>query len=142
MASRLTRRPTTEVLSAALLVVSWSRHVHAQPSPSGVAFDTPLPPDDARLTEPPPKAYGLQPEPIIDTSIHRSWNEGQTRSFLATTLDVDDSLTLRVGPVIRIVRAFDARRNDEPDLLRERIEGEEFLGCRVRSSASAPPKAG
>jgi hypothetical protein len=78
------------VLAALLGATTWSGVAHAQPSPSGTPSDTPLPPDEDQQppTEPPPEAYGLKPDPLIDTSIRRSWNEGRARPFLATTLDV------------------------------------------------------
>lgn len=46
------------------------------------SYDTPLPP------EPPPEAYGITSDELIDLRMRRSWNEGETRTFLATTLDV------------------------------------------------------
>lgn len=67
--------------------IAASRAAIAQPGPSGSPSDIPLPPDES-LIEPPPEAYGLKPDPLIDTSILRSWNEGRTRTFVATTLDV------------------------------------------------------
>jgi hypothetical protein len=48
----------------------------------GPAFDAPLPP------EPPPEAYGMTPDALIDLQMRRSWNEGEARTFLASTLDV------------------------------------------------------
>ena len=80
---------TTAVAAGAVVTITWPSIAHAQPSPSGVPMDTPLPPDEEPPTEPPPEAYGLTPDPLIGgSSIRRSWSEGRTRPFLATTLDV------------------------------------------------------
>lgn len=81
-------RLVTALTAAALVISAATRVARAQPSPSGTPSDTPLPPDDEPPTEPPPEAYGMKPDPLMDSSIRRSWNEGRTRSFLATTLDV------------------------------------------------------
>lgn len=88
--SLLLRLGATTLAAAALTAtMAWPSIAHAQPTPSGNPMDTPLPPEDDPPTEPPPEAYGLQPDPLIGgSSIRRSWSEGRTRPFLATTLDV------------------------------------------------------
>jgi hypothetical protein len=58
-----------------------SRGVHAQVGPGPIS-ELPLP------AEPPPEAYATTPDELIDFSMRRSWNEGHTRAFAATTLDV------------------------------------------------------
>jgi hypothetical protein len=58
----------------------------AQDVSPGPGFDAPLPPEEP--TPPPPEAYGMTPDPLIDVRNRRSWSEGATRTFLATTLDV------------------------------------------------------
>ena len=68
-------------LAALLATASWSVDARAQTS-TPATFDAPLPP------EPPPEAYGITSDELIDLQMRRSWNEGETRAFLATTLDV------------------------------------------------------
>lgn len=85
MGSTLSRVLTTGLFATALFA---TRGARAQPTPSGSPSDTPLPPEEEPLPEPPPEAHGLKPDELIDTRMRRSWNEGPRRAFLATTLDV------------------------------------------------------
>jgi hypothetical protein len=78
-------------LALALVLVLAPRDAHAQQVPSGSPFDAPLPvepPPPGDVSEPPPEAYAITPDALIDLRMRRSWNEGLTRAFAATTLDV------------------------------------------------------
>jgi hypothetical protein len=78
--------------SASLL----ARDAHAQGAESaGTQTDPPLPPDDKPSSptvpsspENPAPGVSYPPDALIDARMRRSWSEGQTRLFLATTLDV------------------------------------------------------
>jgi len=90
-ALRLFRRGATAVL--ALTMVGRAGLAHAQGADSaGSSSDLPLPPDAQPQPESTPErpAPGVSypPDALIDAQMHRSWNEGQPRTFLATTLDV------------------------------------------------------
>jgi hypothetical protein len=69
-------------LAAAVATTALPSGARAQVSTPGPGFDAPLPP------EPPPEAYGMKPDALIDLQMRRSWNEGGPRGFLAATLDV------------------------------------------------------
>jgi len=69
-------------MSVVVATAASSSRALAQVTTPGSTFDAPLPP------EPPPEAYAMQSDELIDLQMRRSWNEGETRSFLATTLDV------------------------------------------------------
>jgi hypothetical protein len=68
------RAPSMTAFLAVTFVAALTatRAAHAQSTGAGVFSDTPLPPDD----------------PLVDSAIRRSWNEGHARPFLAATLDV------------------------------------------------------
>ena len=76
----------THLIAAAALTVVFAsaRAAHAQGGQvSAPSNDTPLPP------EPTPRpGVSFPPDALIDTAMSRSWSEGKTRAFLATTLDV------------------------------------------------------
>ncbi len=74
------------VVWLALLGPLAPRVAFAQDVAPGAGFDAPLPPEEP--TPPPPEAYGITPDPLIDVRSRRSWSEGAPRTFLATTLDV------------------------------------------------------
>ncbi len=68
--------------SVLALLVATARPASAQGGQvSGPSSDTPLPPE-------PRGGVSFPPDSLIDTTMSRSWNEGHTRAFLATTLDV------------------------------------------------------
>lgn len=69
------------VLFSLSVAAAVSRVARAQPGP-GPINDLPLPAD------PPPETVSLMPDSLVDSSMRRSWNEGRTRAFAATTLDV------------------------------------------------------
>lgn len=76
------RGPFASAAFAALLASSID--AGAQALPGGPPDEAPLPP-----APPQPAADQTQPEDaLIDLQMRRSWNEGEARSFLATTLDV------------------------------------------------------
>ena len=64
-----------------LLATASSDQAYAQVGPGPIS-ETPLPP------EPPPEAYAVTPDSLVDAAMGRSWNEGRVRGFAATTLDV------------------------------------------------------
>jgi len=70
---------------AALAILCSAAHAaHAQGGQvSAPSHDTPLPPEHA-----PRPGVSFPPDSLIDSAMSRSWNEGKTRAFLATTLDV------------------------------------------------------
>jgi hypothetical protein len=72
--------------SLALPVALATSVARAQPGPSGSPSDTPLPP--AEPAAPTRDARSPDADELIDAAMRRSWNEGSTRAFLATTLDV------------------------------------------------------
>jgi hypothetical protein len=72
----------TLTLAALLSVLVAAGAARAQQVVSGAPDDMPLPP------EPRPAADGLSPDALVDLQMRRSWNEGETRSFIAGTLDV------------------------------------------------------
>jgi hypothetical protein len=88
----LSRSLVLALVVPSLVLVSSSRTANAQQVPSGSPFDAPLPADPPPLpdevTPPPPEAYAITPDELIDLRMRRSWNEGATRWFAATTLDV------------------------------------------------------
>lgn len=100
-ASSIARAATTFVLFATSASAAWAQGANSNGPGGG---DTPLPhdePDAATAPEGPPAPDGprgipdpnrpgvvLPPDSLIDTTMSRSWNEGKTRGFLATTLDV------------------------------------------------------
>jgi hypothetical protein len=69
------------VLTAVVATAAPSTDARAQSSTGGPSFDAPLPPE-------PPRADTRTPDALIDLQMRRSWNEGEPRSFLSTTLDV------------------------------------------------------
>ncbi len=73
---------TRAALASASVVAIAAQASSARAEGVGPSYDTPLPP------EPPPEAYGMTTDELIDLRMRRSWNEGDTRTFLATTLDV------------------------------------------------------
>jgi hypothetical protein len=72
----------TFAVSALLVLLATSADALAQNVVSGSPDDMPLPP------EPPREADGLTPDALVDLEMRRSWNEGETRAFVAGTLDV------------------------------------------------------
>ncbi len=82
--------------TALVAITAFATPAFAQASPeTGPMTDTPLPPDekpsspsaraaDAAATADP----NANTDDLVDLSMRRSWNEGRTRAFVATTLDV------------------------------------------------------
>jgi hypothetical protein len=68
--------------AAAVAIAASSGDARAQWVPGSAPDDTPLP------AEPPPEAYAMTSDELIDLRMRRSWNEGEVRSFLSSTLDV------------------------------------------------------
>jgi hypothetical protein len=72
-------------LAACAGIGAHSPDARAQMTPGGSAFDSPLP---AAPAPAPPAPDATTSDDLIDLQMRRSWNEGEARSFLATTLDV------------------------------------------------------
>ena len=87
------------LLGCAILASSSTAFAQGDNS-AGSPSDPPLPPDDHPAETPPVIPFvgstrenprpgvSYPPDALIDTKMSRSWNEGKTRAFLATTLDV------------------------------------------------------
>ena len=73
---------TRMALASATVLAIMAQSARAHAEGTGPSYDTPLPP------EPPPEAYGITTDELIDLRMRRSWNDGNARPFLATTLDV------------------------------------------------------
>ncbi len=89
--SGMLRAAGAALLGAAILATTTSARAQGAES-AGSPSDPPLPPDDIPFAgssrENPRPGVAYPPDALIDASMRRSWNEGQTRAFLATTLDV------------------------------------------------------
>jgi len=96
MSAVLTHRLVAAALVAATLVASTGSARAQGAESAGSPSDPPLPPDDhhvdavpsAGSAENPKPGVSYPPDALIDARMRRSWNEGRTRFFLATTLDV------------------------------------------------------
>jgi len=92
-------RPLQALVVAVILASSSTAFAQGDNS-AGSPSDPPLPPDDhpadpapaipfeGSTRENPKPGVAYPPDSLIDSRMRRSWNEGQTRAFLATTLDV------------------------------------------------------
>ena len=80
-------------LAVAITVLGRAGLARAQGADSGgSSSDVPLPPDEHPQPESTPErprpGVSYPPDALMDAQMRRSWNEGETRAFLATTLDV------------------------------------------------------